>query len=131
MIALDNLFRFSTDLKLFSAGQTIFNQGDPGDVMYVVLDGQVDILLSSQLVETVDCGGILGELALIDSRPRAATAVARSDVRLVPIDRERFTFMVDETPFFAAQVMEAIAQRLRRMDAMASQRLMPYDYSDG
>ncbi|MBL8154191.1 MAG: cyclic nucleotide-binding domain-containing protein [Anaerolineae bacterium] len=131
MIALDNLFRFSTDFQLFSAGQTIFNQGDPGAVMYVVLDGQVDILLGSQLVETVDCGGILGELSLIDNRPRAATAIAHSDVRLVPIDRERFTFMVDETPFFAAQVMEAIAQRLRRMDAMASQRLMPYDYSDG
>jgi CRP/FNR family cyclic AMP-dependent transcriptional regulator len=57
-------------------------------------------------------------MALIDDSPRSATVVAKSDVQLVPISRERFMFLVQNTPFFAIEVMQALVGRLRHMDTL-------------
>jgi hypothetical protein len=56
---------------------------------------------------------IFGEMALIDSEPRSATAVAITDVELVPISEKQFLFLVSQTPYFALTVMRVLAQRLR------------------
>jgi CRP/FNR family transcriptional regulator, cyclic AMP receptor protein len=56
---------------------------------------------------------IFGEMALIDSEPRSATAVAITDVELVPITEKQFLFLVGQTPYFALKVMRTLAQRLR------------------
>jgi CRP-like cAMP-binding protein len=56
---------------------------------------------------------IFGEMALIDSEPRSATAVAITDVELVPISEKQFLFLVGQTPYFALKVMRTLAQRLR------------------
>jgi CRP/FNR family transcriptional regulator, cyclic AMP receptor protein len=125
------LFHSSADFNTFAAGQVIFKQGEVGDVMYIVQEGEVDILLHDKVIETVEVGGILGELALIDNRPRAASAVARTDCKVVPIDEKRFAYMVQETPHFAIHVMEVMAERLRYMDSMASQQFTPFDYLNG
>jgi CRP-like cAMP-binding protein len=66
------------------------------------------------VVETIGPEGFFGELALIDQSPRSATAVARTDCKLVGLDERRFIFMVDEMPFFAIRVMKVMADRLRR-----------------
>ena len=60
---------------------------------------------------TVDT--IFGEMALIDNEPRSATAVAITDVELVPISEKQFLFLVTQTPYFALKVMRILAQRLR------------------
>lgn len=98
----------------FAAGTTIFNAGDPGDRMYVVKEGEVEIRLGDQVVERIGPEGIFGELALIDHEPRSATAVASEDTSLYPVDQRMFLFMVDETPFFAISVMRVMSERLRR-----------------
>ena len=59
---------------------------------------------------------MLGEMALIDHAPRAATATAIGDCRLVPISEKRFMFMIQQTPYFALQIMKVMAERLRRMN---------------
>ena len=56
---------------------------------------------------------IFGEMALIDNEPRSATAVAITDVELVPISEKQFLFLVSQTPYFALKVMRILAQRLR------------------
>jgi CRP/FNR family cyclic AMP-dependent transcriptional regulator len=56
---------------------------------------------------------IFGEMALIDNEPRSATAVAVTDVELVPVAEKQFLFLVSQTPHFALKVMRALAQRLR------------------
>jgi CRP-like cAMP-binding protein len=117
MTATISLFRNATDCESFSAGQVIFQEGQPGDVMYAVSEGEVDILVRDKVIDTVGPGGILGEMALIDAKPRSATARARTDCKLVPISEKRFTFLVQQTPHFALQVMRVMADRLRRMDA--------------
>jgi CRP-like cAMP-binding protein len=111
-----DLFRHSTDFTVVSAGQSIFTEGEPGDVMYVVKEGEVDILVHDIVIETVGPGGILGEMALIDAKARSATAIAKTDCKLVPINEKRFAFLVQQTPYFSLQVMRILVDRLRRMD---------------
>jgi CRP/FNR family transcriptional regulator, cyclic AMP receptor protein len=100
-----------------AAGKVIFAQGDPGDVMYVVVEGQAQIMIDGKLVETLRTGGILGEMALIDAGPRSATAIAKTQCVLAPINEERFGDLVGRRPEFALHVMRVLANRLRRMDS--------------
>ena len=111
-----NLFRNAEAID-FSAGQTIFDADEPGLAMFVILSGEVDILIGDKLLETLSAGNIFGELALIDDGPRSARAVARTECQLASADRRRFEFMVQETPYFALAVMQILADRLRRTDA--------------
>jgi CRP-like cAMP-binding protein len=104
----------SEQYQSFCQGQIIFREGDPGDQMYIVAEGQIDIMTDDQLLETVNPGGILGEMALIDDKPRSATAVARTDCVLTLISRRHFLTLVERTPLFALQVMRIMAERLRR-----------------
>ena len=116
MVTMD-LFRNEENTRLFSPGQIIFSEGEAGDVMYVVVEGQADLLVKGKLVEALGPGGVLGEMALIDTGKRSATAVAKTACKLVPIDEKRFHFLVRQTPNFALQLMQIIADRLRRMDS--------------
>ncbi len=115
MVAID-LFRNEDRYDDFRQGQVIFSQGDAGEKMYVVMEGSVMLSVNKHVVEELGPGGVLGEMSLIDAAPRSATAVAKTDCRLVPIDQKRFTFLVQQTPHFSLQIMRVIADRLRRMD---------------
>lgn len=109
-----NIFRSAKDAQPFAAGQVIFSQGDLGEVMYVVQEGEVSIHLDDQVIDRHGPGSIFGEMALIDQSPRSATAVAATDCKLVVVDAERFEFLVQQTPHFAITVMKIIVERLRR-----------------
>ena len=98
----------------FAAGSTIFSQGDSADRMYVVSSGSVTLSIDGRVLETVGPGGLFGEMAVIEREPRSGTAVAESDTTLVGIDKRRFWFLVQETPYFAEIVMKVMASRLRR-----------------
>jgi CRP/FNR family cyclic AMP-dependent transcriptional regulator len=111
-----NLFRNASDFKSFPAGTVIFKQGDPGDYMYVVKEGTVNITLGDRLLETVEAGGVFGEMALIDNEARSASASAKTDCQLVPLDGKKFRFLIQQTPFFAQHVIRVLAQRLRNMN---------------
>ena len=111
-----NLFRDRETIN-FAPGQCVFKAGDRGDTMYIVIEGEVKILVGSRTVEVAGPGSIFGELALIDDEPRSATVVAKTHCRLVTVDHGEFCYMVSEGPFFALEVMKVIADRLRKMDA--------------
>jgi CRP-like cAMP-binding protein len=102
----------------FSAQDTIFSKGDPRTVMYVVQEGEVEIKLNDQVLEVVGPAGIFGEMAMVDGQPRTATAIARTDCKLVAIDQKRFQFLVHQTPYFALEVMRVLVERLRRADQL-------------
>jgi CRP-like cAMP-binding protein len=109
------LFENSTDFVVLPAGHVVFNEGDPGDRMYAVIGGAVDIVVRGQVIETVEAGGIFGEMALVEDKPRSASAIVKSEAKLVPIDQKRFLFMVQQTPFFAVQLLGIVTARLRRL----------------
>jgi CRP-like cAMP-binding protein len=116
------LFDKDTNTVIYPEGHVVFNQGDVGDQMYAVIAGSVDIMIQDRLIETVEAGGIFGEMALIEGGgTRSASAVVRSEAKLVPIDQSRFLFLVQQTPFFAVQLLTIVTQRLRRINQKLEQ----------
>lgn len=95
------------------AGKVIFSEGDAGDNLYAVIDGEVEIVRGDRVLATVAKGGVFGEMALVDDRPRSATARAKSDCRLAPVNSKRFLLLVQNSPFFALQLLRLLAERLR------------------
>ena len=104
----------------FAPGQTIFRAGDPGNSMFLVIDGQVDMRRDdSAAVVSAHRGDVFGELALSDGRARTVTATSVVQTRVLPIDDSRFRAIVENNPNFAIAVMQTIAKRmLSRVDAL-------------
>lgn len=100
-------------VREFKAGEVIFEQGDAASELFVIQSGRVDITLGNRLLASLSDHDIFGEMGLVDAAPRSATAVAKTDVRLVPVGEKQFLFLVSRTPHFALNVMRALARRLR------------------
>jgi CRP/FNR family transcriptional regulator, cyclic AMP receptor protein len=115
-VNLLSLFDNARTIKEYPAGETIFVEGQPRDVMYVVLGGEVDIQHHGRSIYTAGPGELVGEMAMIDSQGRSANAVALSPCRLAVVDEKQFLFMVQETPNFALEVMRVLVGRLRRQE---------------
>ena len=81
--------------------------------MYLIKEGSVDIKSGDGVVDVLEPGDIFGEMALIDREPRSATAIARTDCTLLPVNEERFLFFVQKTPYFSLYLMKILAHRLR------------------
>jgi CRP/FNR family transcriptional regulator, cyclic AMP receptor protein len=105
-------------VQSFKAGDVIFREGDPAEEFFVVKTGSVEIRLGNRLLDTLPERSIFGEMAIIDKSPRSATAVAATDVTLVPVGEKQFLFMVSRTPYFALNVMRVLAQRLRTSNSV-------------
>ncbi|HEX7040646.1 MAG TPA: cyclic nucleotide-binding domain-containing protein [Trueperaceae bacterium] len=108
------IFKDSPNARGYAAGDVIFNAGDAASEMYVLLDGTVDIMLDGRTIEELGPGSVFGEMAIVDSAPRSADAVARTDARVEPIDEEWFKHLIRRSPTFGLHVMSVMAQRLRR-----------------
>jgi CRP-like cAMP-binding protein len=113
-----DLFRKEPDAVNLPGGATLFKEGETGHHMYVVLEGNLDILVGDTVVEKAGKGALLGEMALVDKGPRTATVIARTPCRLAKVDEKRFQFLVQETPYFATHVMKELVERLRRMNQL-------------
>jgi len=100
-------------VRAYNAGDVIFRQGDKAEELFVIQSGTVEIRLGNRLLDTLPERSIFGEMALIDGAPRSATAIAATDVKLVPVGEKQFLFLVSRTPHFALNVMRAVARRLR------------------
>jgi CRP-like cAMP-binding protein len=92
---------------------SFFREGEDADELFVIKSGYVQIQIGNRIVADLAADTIFGEIALIDDEPRSATAVAITDVELVPVSERQFLFLVSQTPYFALKVMRVLAQRLR------------------
>jgi CRP/FNR family transcriptional regulator, cyclic AMP receptor protein len=101
------------DKESFAAGETVFARGDAGTSMYIVVEGEVDIDYDEQRSVRLGVGESFGEMSLIDKRPRSATVTAVTDVTLAPISQGAFLVLVQDTPYFALEVMQSLSNRLR------------------
>ena len=106
-------FSNEKDYVTYEAGDTIFLEGDVGEVMYGVTMGEVELLAGTRHLTIVKENEIFGEMVLLDSRQRSATAIAITDVTLAKVTKERFLEHITEDPNFALKVMTTLAGRLR------------------
>ena len=97
----------------YSDGGVVFVKGDEGDFAYVVASGRVEIRQGGHVVEIIQPGELFGEMALIDSDTRSASAVAIGQTELIVIDRQLFERLIVEEADFAMKVMRLMARRLR------------------
>lgn len=111
----------------FERGQTIFYQDDPGNQLYIILEGQVRIFRLSpngqELAVTVFYDGdFFGELALLDGQPRSACAQAMAPTQTLVLEREAFLHTIHTCPPIAAAILEEMATRLRQSSASVESR---------
>ena len=100
-------------------GDVIFAEGEPGDRMYVILDGKVKLGQTSvdgreSLLAVLGPGEVFGELSLFDPGPRTATATAVTDVVVIGLGHDNLRPWLAGRPEVAESLLQALAQRLRR-----------------
>lgn len=104
----------------YDANSLIMKEGDSGMNMYVILRGAVEISISGTAVEIAGVGVSIGEMALVDQSPRAATAIAKTDCKLLAINRISLMNLVKSEPNIGMALMRSMAERLRYMNLLLS-----------
>jgi CRP-like cAMP-binding protein len=113
------IFENSSANLVLKTGDNLFSTGEKTNgKMYVLLEGQAEVVVNGTMVELVQPGAILGEMAMIDQEPRSATIRCAKNCAFAEIDEERFFLLIQQTPMFALEVMQALAARLRRTNRM-------------
>ena len=116
------------DTESFEAGKTLFYAGDPGDCLYVVRSGEVELFIKDtagqkivlKIAETAD---IFGEISMLDKRPRSSTAVALSDTELFALDRDDLLLLFQKTPDAGLNMLAAMCSMLREADSLLRTRV--------
>lgn len=116
------------DEARFAGGATLFKIGDPGDSLYLVHTGEVELFVKDHTGEKILLtiarpGDLFGELSLLDGGPRAATAVALQDTELLVLDRGDLLRFLRKKPDAALDLMTVMGQRLRQSDELLRGRV--------
>lgn len=116
----------STEVHSFGNGAEIFKEGAPGDAMYFILEGEVDIIKRSidnkpVHLATLPKGTVFGEMSLVDSAPRSAAAIAKTPSQLIVLKKHSFFRLVEDHPRPACKIlmklMRTLSMRLRLVDS--------------
>ena len=112
------LMAFASERFTYDADQVLFNQGDYGDTAYVVINGEVDVILETlegpKVLVTMTRNDLFGELALLCDAPRTATIKARTDVTVLSISKDTFFKLIAKDLDMSARLTRAVAERLER-----------------
>jgi CRP/FNR family transcriptional regulator, cyclic AMP receptor protein len=106
------------DVVRFPAGQVLFNYGDPGDSLYVIRSGEVEVFFKDDtgeriVLETAKAGEVFGELSLLDGGPRTASVVATQDLEALRVDRANLDHFLQRHPAATLDLLTAMGRRLR------------------
>lgn len=127
---VDKLGVLARPMKV-SAGTILFENGDPGNGCYFIEDGSMKVFILSadgdeQLLAVLGVGDVVGELALLDGRPRSATVSALKDCKLAFLEKAAFEAFADENPAVYRHMLRIVGKRLRYAnDALAARSFLP------
>lgn len=99
----------------FTAGETVFSEGDAGDRAYLIESGEVAVLKGDKTIATLRSGQLFGELALVDDQPRMATIVARTDVTTLVIGRENFQERLQAADPVMGGLLRVLVNNIRKL----------------
>ncbi len=106
----------------FAAGDMIFSQGDLGTEMFIIQDGEVEIIKNingeAHLLSHLEKGDFFGEMALLEASPRTADAIARTEVKVLLINGSRFDDMLKRNPEIAVRIIRKYSKRLREANTL-------------
>ncbi len=119
------LLAFTSERLTFETGQPLFQQGDPGDAAYIVMDGAADVLINTPKgpVKVANLGRhqIIGEIAILCDVPRTATVVASQPTTTLKINKDTFFRLINEFPQIAVEIMRELARRLDKTNEQLRQ----------
>ena len=120
---MDEAKPFVKFIRTYRKGEVVFEEGSPGQAMYVIASGAVRLTTVKQGRETflarMEKGEFFGEMALVDAAPRSGTVTADEEgTSLIELDQERFLFLVQQQPVFALAIMQTLCDRIRKKDAL-------------
>ena len=117
LAALEARLERATVLR-YEPGSVIMREGDAGTTMYVILRGQVEVSIKGSVVESASTGATIGEMALVDQSARAATATAKTECKLLAVNRKALIEIVKAEPAIGMAMMRSMAARLRNMNIL-------------
>jgi CRP/FNR family transcriptional regulator, cyclic AMP receptor protein len=114
-------------LHHYRAGEIIFNYGEVGSIMYIVVSGAVNIYLPGEAsrrisLKDISRGEYFGELALFDNQPRSASALATTDIEVLEITQATLLYYIEHHPHVAIALLQTLSNRLRATSMLLSQR---------
>jgi CRP-like cAMP-binding protein len=109
---LTQVARVSTE-ETREPNEEIFAEGEPGDALFLVLDGKVRVHRQDRVIAELGERDCFGEMALLDAAPHSATVTALQDTTLLRISREDFQEIVTEKPEIALGIIKVLTRRLR------------------
>ena len=105
--------------RFYADGEVVARQGDVGDCMFMVQDGEVEIVLEEHgtevVLRTAGRNELLGEMAIFDRAPRSATIRARGRARILTLDKRNFLRRINEDPSLAFRMIETMSRRVREL----------------
>ena len=114
---------FSSQVLEYSPGDVLIEQGDPGDALYLVIEGSVSILRDGVVITRRGAGECIGEMALIDDAPRSASVVAAEHMKAIRITKDDFWRMIEEYPSVARHLLRLLTSRIRQ-DTLRQMRVL-------
>ena len=108
-----------TDELSFGPGESVVREGDPGETLFVVLEGEGKVVRAGKKVGTVVPGDFFGELAAIDAQPRSASVVAVTPLRVLRLFRRHLMALLYDEPQVTLKLLDGIVRRLRQVDRSA------------
>jgi CRP/FNR family cyclic AMP-dependent transcriptional regulator len=99
------------------AGTILTRAGRDGGLMFVILDGQAEVEKDGTVLGRLGPGDVIGELSLIDGRPRSANVRAVTDLKVLELAQDDFRSLVDSSPQFVQSLLRALSLRIREMDS--------------
>lgn len=112
-------------LEVHPAESVLMREGEPGDCMYIIKRGVVEVTREGQLLALLESGEVIGEMALIDLAMRSATAVCAADCELIRIDRDQFMELARTNMEFFFYMMRVQSDRLRKMNDAFAMHIKP------
>jgi CRP-like cAMP-binding protein len=109
-----------TDEVDIPAGRVLMRQGDRGDELFIVVEGELRIERDGRSVAVRMPGDFVGEIALVDHGPRTATVTAAQPTRVLVVGHRAFNTLMDEFPGVRLEVLRALAQRVRAAEPEAA-----------
>ncbi|MFN8470906.1 MAG: cyclic nucleotide-binding domain-containing protein [Anaerolineae bacterium] len=104
-----------------AAGETIIHKGEPGDSMYIIVQGMVRIHDGDHVLTHLGQGEVVGEMALLDPEPRAASVTAEEESDLLRLDQEPFSELIEDRIEVTRAIMRILTRRVRALDREAVQ----------
>jgi CRP-like cAMP-binding protein len=120
--------------RIYKDGEIIMKQGEKGNCMYVIQEGQVEIIREKDAKEmrlaVAGEGDFIGEMAIFESETRSATVRALGDVRLITVDKENFIRRVNQDPSIAFRLVKTLIQRVREMNREMDKFMVDQTHSE-